>query len=269
VADLTFADGTRLEAGQPFTKTWQLRNTGTCTWNAGYALVFSSGDRMNAPASLALSETPPGGILDISVDLTAPSADGLYAGLYEIHNPAGEAIPIGLATTVWVRIAVGNPVVAQAAATSDPAPNPADGVTPRPGDSCEPEQNADFVEQVTSLINGARVSAGLPALKKNARLQASAQAHTRDLACNNIFSHTGSNGSSLYDRVVAAGYSPSNWAEIIFAGGTARQAVDSWMDDKPHRDVILDPDLVEFGAGYSYVAGSAYGGYFTVDFGRP
>ncbi len=31
--------------------------------------------------------------------------------------------------------------------------------------------------------------------------------------------------------------------------------------------MIIDPNMAHFGAGYSYLAGSDYGGYFTVDFG--
>ena len=89
------------------------------------------------------------------------------------------------------------------------------------------------------------------------------------MACHNLLSHTGSNGSSIYDRIVAAGYSPAYWEEIIFGSGFPQQAFDWWMKDPPHRDGILDPKVTDFGAGFSYWAGSEYGSYYTVDFGRP
>ncbi len=276
IADVTIADNTRLQPGQSFTKTWQLRNTGTCVWNAGYALVFSGGDKMNSPASVALAETAPGASLDLSVTLSAPTADGFYTGLYEIHNPQGQAIPIGLTKIMWVKVAVGNVAVAQAttpltpaAATATAGPQPTGGPTSRPKGHCKPEQYGVYTTQLLALINSARIQAGLRTLSVNNALAAAAQGHSDDMACHSLLSHSGSDGSSIYERMVAAGYSPSNWGEIIFGSGSAQQAFDWWMNDKPHREAILDPNVDDFGAGYSYVADSEYGGYFSVDFGNP
>lgn len=267
LADVTISDNTRLKAGQVFTKTWQLRNTGACAWDASYRLVFVGGNRMRSPDSVPLPETAPNATLNLSVDLTAPAADGIFTGLYEIHNPQGKAIPIGLTKSIWVKIMVGNVVIAQATATTTGGqPNPTGAPTSRPKGPCQPEQSAT---EIVTLINNARKDAGLPRLNVNAQLTASAQGHSDDMACHNLFSHTGSDGSSIYDRIVAAGYSPSDWGEIIYAGGSAQQAFDWWMNDPPHRAIILDPKMEDIGAGYTYVAGSEYGGYFTVDFGRP
>ena len=278
VADVTIADNSQVQSGQAFTKTWQLRNTGTCTWNAAYALVYNGGDRLGSPKTVPLTETAPGKTLDLSVPLRAPTSDGFYTGLYELHNPQGKAISIGLTTILWVKIAVGSPVLAQdatlpptTAATPGPGtPFPTAGPTaPRPHGKCQPDRYDVYISQMLSLINGARASAGLTTLNVNAQLAAAAQAHTDDMACHSLLSHSGSNGSSIYDRITAAGYAPSDWAEIIFGSGSAQQAFDWWMKDPPHRQSILDPKLEDFGAGYSYVADSEYGGYFTVDFGRP
>ncbi|HHS97476.1 MAG TPA: hypothetical protein ENK08_06195, partial [Chloroflexi bacterium] len=52
VADVTVPDNTEFPSGTAFTKTWRLRNTGTCTWEAGTLLVFVSGDAMGGPASV-------------------------------------------------------------------------------------------------------------------------------------------------------------------------------------------------------------------------
>lgn len=278
VADVTVADNTNLQPGQAFRKTWRLRNTGGCAWNPDYSLVFSGGERMGSPGQVALTETAPGATLDLSVDLVAPANDGAFTGLYEIHNPAGKAIPIGLTTILWVKITVGNvappqagiPVATATALVTGPGlPVPTLPAAARPKGRCKPEPNGAYAAQVLTLINGARVAAGLPGLSVNSALNASAQAHSDDMACHNLLSHTGSDGSSIYARIVAAGYTPSNWGEIIFASGSAQQAFDWWMNDKPHRDVILDPKLDDFGAGFSYLAGSEYGSYYTVDFGKP
>jgi uncharacterized protein YkwD len=264
---VTISDNTRLKAGQSFVKTWQLRNTGTCTWNASYTLVFTGGNRIHSPNSVALAETGPNATLNLSIGLTAPATDGVYTALYEIHNPQGKAIPIGLTKSMWVKIMVGNPIlVAQATeTTASGQPRPTGGpTTSHPKGLCKPEQ---YETGLVTLINAARASAGLRPLNANAQLTASAQGHSDDMACHNIFSHDGSNGSSIQERILAAGYSPSDWGEIIYAGGSAQQAFDWWMNDPAHHDIILDPKMRDVGAGYTYLAGSEYGGYFTVDFG--
>ncbi len=265
LADLTISDNTKLKAGEPFTKTWQLRNTGNCAWDAGYSLVFTGGNRMDSPKTVPLTDTAPNATLDLSVDLKAPASDGVFIGLYEIHNPQGKAIPIGLTKSMWVKIRVGDVIVVQPTETAaGGGPKPTGNPTTRPDGPCNPEQ---YATELVTLINAARASAGLRGLDVNAKLTAAAQGHSDDMACHNFFSHTGSNGSSIQDRIVAAGYSPSDWGEIIYAGGSAQQAFDWWMNDPPHRDIILDPNMKHVGAGYTYVAGSEYGGYFTVDFG--
>ncbi|PIU90073.1 MAG: hypothetical protein COS63_04110, partial [Anaerolineae bacterium CG06_land_8_20_14_3_00_57_67] len=43
VADITVPDGASFAPGAAFTKTWRLKNIGTCTWTTSYALVFVSG----------------------------------------------------------------------------------------------------------------------------------------------------------------------------------------------------------------------------------
>jgi hypothetical protein len=107
VEDVTIPDNTNLKPGEAFTKTWRLRNKGTCTWNIRYALVFVGGDQMGAAVTTPLSETPQGQTLDISVNLTAPSSDGVYTGLYELRTPTGKPILIGSVTSIWVKITVG------------------------------------------------------------------------------------------------------------------------------------------------------------------
>lgn len=270
VVDATIPDNVKLKAGQPFTKTWQLRNNGTCAWNTKYALVFSSGNMMSSPASVALPDTPPGATLNLSVKLTAPAADGVYTAMYEIHNPAGQAIPIGQTKNIWTKIMVGNVAVTQRATShAGSSIKPTPGITRHPASPCKPKQNEALVGQILLLINSARASAGVPALSENSELATSARVHSVDMACHNIFGHTGSDGSSIYQRIVTAGYSPAYWEEVIFAGGDAQQAFDWWMNDKPHRDALLNMRVTQMGVGYVYVAGSTYGSYFTVDFGRP
>lgn len=106
--DVTILDGTRMKSGQSFTKTWRLKNMGICPWDASYSLAFLAGERMGAPDSVPLTVTLPGESVDISVELTAPTANGSYMGIYELRGPGGQAVPIGLSNNFWVDIVVGN-----------------------------------------------------------------------------------------------------------------------------------------------------------------
>lgn len=95
IKDVTYPDGTVVSPGEKFTKTWRLRNEGTCTWTSAYQLVFDTGDQMGGAVSLPLKGTvAPGQEVDISIELTAPLDDGLYTGYWRLRNPAGVTIPV-------------------------------------------------------------------------------------------------------------------------------------------------------------------------------
>ncbi|MHC5954166.1 NBR1-Ig-like domain-containing protein, partial [Streptococcus pyogenes] len=53
IKDVTIPDGTNFNPGDTFTKTWRLRNIGTCAWS-GYSLIFDSGDSMNGISPVTL-----------------------------------------------------------------------------------------------------------------------------------------------------------------------------------------------------------------------
>jgi hypothetical protein len=92
VADVTVADGEEVAAGTPFTKTWQVTNSGTCDWTTGYTLVFSSGEQMGGPSSNPLaSVVTVGSSADVSVALVAPTTSGSHTGYWAIANAAGQA----------------------------------------------------------------------------------------------------------------------------------------------------------------------------------
>ncbi len=268
VEDVTIPDNAQMQYGQKFTKTWRFQNNGKCKWS-GYTIAFVAGDRMSSPDSASIPETEAGKTVDVSVDLTAPSLDGGYTGYYELRNAKGETLAIGTEKTFWVKILIGN-------ATAAPVPTIA--ITPIRGvptvkvsgpASCNYSTSSSYVTQIANLINNARAQAGLAPLSVNATLTAAAQGHSVDMACHGVISHTGSDGSSPQERIVAAGYSPSYSAEIIYGSGYPQTAVDWWMNDQVHRNEILNSRYSEMGVGYAYVADAAYGGYYTVDFGSP
>ena len=109
VADVTVPDGTTYAPGASFTKTWRLRNIGYCTWSTSYALVFDSGEKMGAPSSVPMpTSVAPGQTVDLTVNLTAPSAAGHYFGYWKLRN--ANNVNFGIGSTMnrafWVEIYV-------------------------------------------------------------------------------------------------------------------------------------------------------------------
>jgi hypothetical protein len=90
VKDITIPDGTALNSGTKFTKTWRLKNTGLCAWTSDYDLVFYSGDKLGASSSVGLDGTIyPGQTVDLSVSMTTPSNLGTYQGSWKLRNAGG------------------------------------------------------------------------------------------------------------------------------------------------------------------------------------
>ena len=98
VSDVTYPDGTNVPLGAGFTKIWRLKNTGTCTWNSSYALVFISGERFSAPTAVSLpTSVGPGQTVDLAVNMTAPSQSGRYRGFWKLRNASNVLFGIGAA----------------------------------------------------------------------------------------------------------------------------------------------------------------------------
>jgi hypothetical protein len=128
VSDVTIPDGTVMSPGQKFTKTWSLKNIGTCAWVKGtYQIVYFSGEQMGAAASLAFAEdVPVGKTANFSIEMTAPSNAGSYRGFWMFKNASGALFGIGTQANKpwWVDIRVsGGPTVTPGGPTVTPAPN--------------------------------------------------------------------------------------------------------------------------------------------------
>ena len=125
-----------------------------------------------------------------------------------------------------------------------------------------------FASQVIALVNQERDNHGILPLAEHPSLDAAAQGHSDDMAANDFISHTGSDGSSLSQRVRRAGYN-GVWIGENIAGGQSSpsQAVSAWMSSPPHRANILTPGYQHAGVGYAYNEDATYRHYWTLDFG--
>jgi len=273
-ADVTVPDGTSFRQGDTFAKTWRIRNVGTCDWGAGYTLVFAGGDAMSAPLSNPLPEIPHDTLADISVNLTAPARGGVYQSNWEFQGPDGERFGVGTPATgqLWAQIAVSFVDPTQSPSSSSSMTSSSGSAVP---DACAAQHDSSVDAQVLALINQARANQGLNPLVSQGQLAAAALAHSTDMACNNIVSHVGSDGSLWYNRVEAQGYANYNSSrENIYVGnptfgGTADGAFTWWWNSQIHHDNMLNPDVSQIGVAYVYDPNSEYGGYYTTVFARP
>jgi len=101
-------DDTVLLPGQYFWKTWTFLNTGTCTWDKSFSLVFWDGEKMGASLSYPFYEViKPNETMEISVYLQAPATDGSFTGYWRLKTPWGRDFGVGLLdTSFYVKIGV-------------------------------------------------------------------------------------------------------------------------------------------------------------------
>lgn len=111
-----------MQPGTPFTKAWRVENSGTCTWDSSYRLVFGSGNdpaaRMGGEPVSIQGRVAPGETYDLQVALVAPLKPGTYQAFWQMESGEkqafGERLPVG--------IQVATPPKPTAAPTQTPVP---------------------------------------------------------------------------------------------------------------------------------------------------
>jgi hypothetical protein len=132
--DVTIPDNTRIEVHRSFVKTWLVKNTGFCDWGQGYEWTFVDGERMGGVSSVNVPETPAGGSAEISVQLVAPTAEGVYRGYWQMCVNGQECF----GERLWVQIVVFDPDKPTRTPLPAPAPTtPPVQSTPQPVPVCD------------------------------------------------------------------------------------------------------------------------------------
>jgi hypothetical protein len=103
VSDVTIPDNTPVNPGQKFTKTWKVKNSGTCSWDAGFKFGFVTGDAMSGETYTLPSSVAAGAVVDISVSMTAPNKAGNVRGDWRMSTAGGEFF----GDQVYVQVTVG------------------------------------------------------------------------------------------------------------------------------------------------------------------
>lgn len=123
--------------------------------------------------------------------------------------------------------------------------------------------NSDTVRiqfRILDSVNALRQAAGVPPVRLNARLNAAAATHSRDMSVQNRAWHFGSDGSSPIDRLRRVGYT-ARWKgeNIAETFDTELETLVAWMEQLGPRDVVLDAQARDLGfAWYQEVGGKTW-----------
>lgn len=103
-----------------------------------------------------------------------------------------------------------------------------------------------FADEIVARINAFRASQGLAPFASSPVLTAFAASHVQDMLAKGYFGHDQPGGQTALQRLAAfygpEGYALNNTAESISFSpgpGDAAAVVQDWIDDPPHRDILL------------------------------
>jgi len=96
IADVTVPDGEIVKSGTEVTKTWLLRNEGSCIWTEDFTVVQVGGSEMNAPLATNLDKIVlPGELAYISLKLTIPEEPGGHRAEFMLKSDTGALFGLG------------------------------------------------------------------------------------------------------------------------------------------------------------------------------
>lgn len=123
--------------------------------------------------------------------------------------------------------------------------------------------DGSFAAQVITLINAARINAGIPALKIDAKLNEAASIRAIEIQTN--FSHTRPDGSKCFTAIDEVGAPHSYAGENIAIGyETPEAVVKAWLNSPGHRANILNSKFSRIGVAAYANTGGIYSGYAWV-----
>lgn len=122
-----------------------------------------------------------------------------------------------------------------------------------------------FENLMVELMNEARANEGIAILKGTQNYKEIARLHSQDMIDNKFFSHTGSNGSNVVDRMLASGmdFISSGGENIAYGQFNVIYAHEGFMNSKGHRENILRKGFTHTFTGVEFNGTIPY---FTVNF---
>lgn len=83
------ASGIEMSSGNTFTKTWTVKNTGTCDWTGDFKIFFVGGDVMGSDTTRIFKKAGVGSTIEISLDMVAPSGTGPVSSSWQMATEGG------------------------------------------------------------------------------------------------------------------------------------------------------------------------------------
>jgi len=155
--------------------------------------------------------------------------------------------------------------------------DPGGSVIPPPGGNDPDPGVADIRDAFLAAVNEARSVnqvCGItpygpaPPVSWSENLAMAAYLHSEDMALNNFFSHTGSDGSSAGQRISRQGYPWRTYGENIAVGyPMVSSVIQGWLGSEGHCRNMMNPAFKEIGAGYAIgpFGGNPAARYWTFD----
>jgi len=89
VSDVTIPDGTEVKAGDSFTKTWSIENSGTCEWTRDFKITFVGGNLFGSDTTKIRKFVKAGATVNISLDMVAPKGSGTATSSWQMADESG------------------------------------------------------------------------------------------------------------------------------------------------------------------------------------
>lgn len=139
----------------------------------------------------------------------------------------------------------------------------------RYGQRAQYDWEKDYAQQVVEITNQVRAEYGLAPLKQLDALTAAAAERAWETTFN--MSHTRPDGTRCFSVLDQYGLSsPSAKGEnIAMWSNTPQMVVNSWMNDRAHRDAILNAEYEYIGVGCYYIENDYYHYYWSQIFYTP
>jgi hypothetical protein len=92
VAHVTYPIGSVVEPETYFWKSWQVQNTGDCTWNSNYSLVYYDGFQLGGTSPLRFGGNVvvyPQQYVTVTIQLYTPPQPGVYTSYWLLQDDSG------------------------------------------------------------------------------------------------------------------------------------------------------------------------------------
>lgn len=108
IEDVPINKGVEVYPNEAVSKTWIIKNTGSCHWTREYDIVFVGGEAMefSNKKQLSIGVVKPGQNVTVTVIFKAPTSPGLYSSEFMLRNAEGEFIDIENTNKLFVEIMV-------------------------------------------------------------------------------------------------------------------------------------------------------------------